>query len=57
MPFFALVRTSDAQIPKVLFSALRVIAGSASSLVWAHGLLGINLVAEGCRQEASCDIL
>jgi hypothetical protein len=57
LPFLALVRTSDAQIPKVLFGALRVIAGSTSSLVRAHGLLGINLVTEGCGQEASCNIL
>jgi hypothetical protein len=57
MPFLALVRTSDAQIPEVLFSALGVIAGPTSGLVWAHGLLGINLVAEGCRQETACNIL
>jgi hypothetical protein len=56
MPFCS-VRTSDTQLPEVLFSTCRVIAGPTSSFVRAHWLLRINLMAKGCRQEAACNIL
>jgi hypothetical protein len=52
-----LVRTSDTQISEVLIRALFIVARSSSSFVLAHGLDGINLMAEGCRHEATRDVL
>jgi hypothetical protein len=51
------VRTSNTQISEVLIRALFIVAGSSSSLVLAHRLLGINLMTECCRHEAAWDVL
>jgi hypothetical protein len=49
----ARIRTSDGHVAEVLIGACFVIARATSSFVLAHGLLKVNLMAKGCRQEAT----